>query len=101
MHIAHETAGAARTRSSLRPLFLRRDDEMQNSGRTPPRDHEVMPGRHCEFGPALFARNDGRWSSPGRARMLFQPQLIISLRRDFIASCAVRGRAAAVAGDDA
>jgi hypothetical protein len=24
MHIAHETAGAARTRSSLRPLFLGR-----------------------------------------------------------------------------
>ena len=32
VHIAHETAGAARTRSSLRPLLLRRDSFFQTSG---------------------------------------------------------------------
>jgi hypothetical protein len=31
-HIAHETAGAARTRSSLRPLFLEGGMFLQNSG---------------------------------------------------------------------
>jgi hypothetical protein len=31
-------AGAARTRSSLRPLFFRRDNEMKNFGRTAPRE---------------------------------------------------------------
>jgi hypothetical protein len=30
--IAHETAGAARTRSSLRPRFRERANEMQTSG---------------------------------------------------------------------
>src|SRR4029078_13472525 len=33
-HFAHETAGAARTRSSLRPLFSRRGIERQASGAT-------------------------------------------------------------------
>ena len=34
MHIAHETAGAARTRSSLRPLVLRRElTNLQSSGK--------------------------------------------------------------------
>ena len=42
MHIARETAGAARTRSSLRPLFSKRDNEMQNSGRIAPRECEVV-----------------------------------------------------------
>jgi hypothetical protein len=37
MHIAHETAGAARARSSLRPL-ISRANEMQNFGRTAPRE---------------------------------------------------------------
>ena len=58
--------------------------KLQTFGRTPPRDHEVMPGRHCEersdeaihasfmprYGLLRFARNDGGWSSSGRKRML-------------------------------
>jgi hypothetical protein len=35
--IARKTAGAARTRSSLRPL-ISRANEMQNSGRNAPRE---------------------------------------------------------------
>ena len=33
MHIAHETAGAARTRSSLRPLLEEGANELANLGR--------------------------------------------------------------------
>ena len=33
MHLAHETAGAARTRSSLRPLFLRGVKYFQENSR--------------------------------------------------------------------
>src|SRR3954447_24694394 len=39
--IAHETAGAARTRSSLRPLISEGKDFFQNFGRTAPRECEV------------------------------------------------------------
>src|ERR1700712_849905 len=45
--IAHETAGAARTRSSLRPLFSGAE-RLANFGRIAPRDREVMFERHCE-----------------------------------------------------
>jgi hypothetical protein len=38
---AHETAGAARTRLSLRPLFFKA--EFANLGRSEPREREVMP----------------------------------------------------------
>jgi hypothetical protein len=51
--IARETAGAARTRSSLRPLILRRDNEMQNFGRIAPREGEVAFNRHCERSEAI------------------------------------------------
>ena len=40
--IAHETAGAARTRSSLRPLLFKRDNEMQTFGRIAPRECETV-----------------------------------------------------------
>src|SRR5438445_6694938 len=40
--IAHETAGAARTRSSLRPLFLGRANEDANLGQFMSRDREIM-----------------------------------------------------------
>ena len=46
--IARETAGAARTRSSLRPLFLRRENEMQTSGamrRENAKSHSVVVTR--------------------------------------------------------
>jgi hypothetical protein len=45
MHIAHETAGAARTRSSLRPLVSRAND-LQTSGacrRENNESHLVVP----------------------------------------------------------
>jgi len=44
MHIAHETAGAARTRSSLRPLIFWRDTVHANLGRIVPRECEVVSG---------------------------------------------------------
>ena len=40
VHIAHETAGAARIRSSLRPLISEGDDEKKKLGRITPRDRE-------------------------------------------------------------
>src|SRR5882757_2832598 len=40
--IARKTAGAARTRSSLRPLSSVRANEMQNSGQNMPREREHM-----------------------------------------------------------
>jgi hypothetical protein len=49
MQHACETAGAARIRSSPRPLFGERADEMKNFGRIAPREGEavsitVIPG---------------------------------------------------------
>ena len=40
--IAHEIAGAARTRHSLLPLFLRRDNEIEALGRNEPRERETV-----------------------------------------------------------
>src|SRR6266536_6716999 len=40
--LARETAGAARTRSSLRPLFSRRANEDANLGRSAPRERETI-----------------------------------------------------------
>src|SRR6185437_1019178 len=45
---AHETAGAARTRSSPRPLSVEARTKLQSSGEKPSREREVMPHRHCE-----------------------------------------------------
>jgi hypothetical protein len=39
--LAHETAGAARTRHSLRPLFEERDKELGKLGRSASRDRET------------------------------------------------------------
>ena len=41
VHIAHETAGAARTRSSLRPLYRKGEYFLQRPGRNAPRDREA------------------------------------------------------------
>src|SRR5947199_2531326 len=46
--IARETAGAASTRSSLRPLFKRRANGIAKLGRSAPRESEGMSSRHCE-----------------------------------------------------
>jgi hypothetical protein len=48
LSIAHETAGAARTRHSLRPLIVEGHDFQQNSDAFAPRECEVtfvIPGR--------------------------------------------------------
>jgi hypothetical protein len=54
MHIAHETAGAARTRSSLRPFVLRAEfickPRANAVART--RSHVVIPGR-AKRGPGI------------------------------------------------
>jgi hypothetical protein len=67
--IARETAGAASTRSSLRPLFSRRANQDANLGRNAPRDRETMstslraqrsnpPLRQPRYGLLRCARND-------------------------------------------
>ena len=43
VHIAHETAGAARTRSSLRPLTTEGEEFPANLGRNASRDREGVP----------------------------------------------------------
>jgi hypothetical protein len=49
VHTAHETAGAARIRHSLRPLDSERAKSFQQSSReNARRDREVMFFRHCE-----------------------------------------------------
>src|SRR2546421_12442427 len=40
--LAHETAGAARTRHSLRPLFTEAQTNLQSSGEIAPRDSEAV-----------------------------------------------------------
>src|ERR1700730_2429377 len=42
LHFARETAGAARTRLSLRPLLSRRVKDDANLGRIAPRDREAV-----------------------------------------------------------
>src|SRR5207237_1042784 len=42
VHIAHETAGAARTRSSLRPLFGEGGKFLANLGRISSREREAI-----------------------------------------------------------
>src|SRR3954466_6416650 len=44
--IARGTAGAASTRSSLRPQFSRRANENANLGRNAPRERRIIFGRH-------------------------------------------------------
>jgi hypothetical protein len=73
VHIAHEIAGAARTRSSLRPLCFEGANDMHHFGRIAPREREGVFFRHCERSEAIhlaarrkngllrFARNDERW----------------------------------------
>src|SRR5213082_1653998 len=54
-NLAHETAGAARTRHSLRPRFSREATLMHNSGETTPRDRgrtfspQVVQGNGLEL----------------------------------------------------
>jgi hypothetical protein len=48
IHFARETAGAARTRLSLRPLLSRRVKDDANLGRIAPRDREDVFAGHCD-----------------------------------------------------
>jgi len=45
VHFAHETAGAACTRLSLRPLLLMRAEVTQSSGAFQPRERGRTPSR--------------------------------------------------------
>src|ERR1700689_1027287 len=51
MHIAHETAGAARTRSSLRPLLFGGGVTFANLGRRASREREVISIRRPALPP--------------------------------------------------
>src|SRR5258705_9971223 len=53
VHFAHETAGAARTRSSLRPLYRERVKRTANLGRPAPRECGRSFLRHCERSDAI------------------------------------------------
>jgi len=48
VHDAHETAGAARIRHSLRPLNFRGRNDLQNFGQIMPRECGLMFPRHPE-----------------------------------------------------
>jgi len=52
-NFARETAGAARTRLSLRPLFDEGERQNAKPGRIAPRDREGMSRRHCERSEAI------------------------------------------------
>ena len=57
---AHETAGAARTRCSLRPPIRRVRKFLANLGRVAPRDREFISSRHRrESGRPVFQRYTG------------------------------------------
>jgi hypothetical protein len=59
--IARETAGAASTRSSLRPLFSRRANEIANLGPNMPRDRETISTslRAPRSSPTFLLRRSG------------------------------------------
>jgi hypothetical protein len=61
VHVAHETAGAARTRSSLRPLFFKGANEDANLGRIAPRDRDRIFNRHCERSEAIHRAAQEEW----------------------------------------
>jgi hypothetical protein len=53
---AHETAGAARTRHSLRPLLRERDNEFAKLGRNAPRERKAASGVRDRGGMARARR---------------------------------------------
>jgi hypothetical protein len=55
---AHETSGAASTRSSLRPLNWKRANEMQSSGAMRREIAKLYP-RHCERSEAIHGAAGG------------------------------------------
>ena len=70
MHsIAHETAGAARTRSSLRPLLFEARTKLKTSGKTMSREREGMFSRHRPA-PVLDPIGDDRAIQYSRVLMM-------------------------------
>ena len=69
MHIAHETAGAARTRSSLRPLEFWGANDLQASDETMSRERGVTSRRHRPA-PVLDPIEDDRATQYSRALMM-------------------------------
>src|SRR5437870_4288189 len=57
--IARETAGAACTRSSLRPSSSGGTSEVANLGRSAPREGQTLPSRHCERSEAIHIPTRG------------------------------------------
>jgi hypothetical protein len=57
VHIAHETAGAARIRHSLRPLTTEGEQFPANLGRNVPREREDVVFRHFGMRHLAQARN--------------------------------------------
>src|SRR5438876_12160468 len=53
VQLAHETAGAARTRHSLRPLFGGQGNSIASLGRNARRECETVFSRHCERSEAI------------------------------------------------
>jgi hypothetical protein len=112
VHIAHETAGAARTRSSLRPLRFMGVENDARLGRIAPRERgsvsacclryvsEVSP-RHCERSEAIHRatrcdmdcfvasapRNDVERAAQARAAPHDSLRLLRSLSRASASSC--------------
>ena len=78
--IAHETAGAARTRSSLRPLISRARNLVANLGRTAPREcggasrpDTVIPGRCEASNPESRDSGSGPSDHPGMTGLPRRP----------------------------
>jgi hypothetical protein len=61
VHIAHETAGAARIRHSLRPLTIEGERFFHNSGRNAPRERDTVS--------AVIASGAKQSISPRKGRM--------------------------------
>jgi hypothetical protein len=60
VQLAHETAGAARTRSSLRPLTEEAQTKLKNSGKSLSRERERTSRRPRERG-----EDDENFQNPG------------------------------------
>ena len=79
--IAHETAGAACTRSSLRPLFKRVGTYPANLGRNASRDHRFtsdVQRRHCE----PTGRANARGTTASRTAYIVAAQTACSPARE-------------------
>jgi hypothetical protein len=109
VHLARETAGAARTRSSLRPLFSMRANEDTKLGRNAPRDREAVSAhsglfdttvavRSARTAPSSLLANGSRECAPDdRLREAIHTAEEMDC---FVANASLRKRFAFVAGND-